>query len=101
MVTVPAVTTATKPKAAAAAAEPPKPARRRLKVGNTVRLKSGGHYMSVTAVCQDGSIRCAWFGSNQKTQRAAFPEAALEFQSKRIWDDERDDFIIVNDANDD
>jgi uncharacterized protein YodC (DUF2158 family) len=52
-----------------------------LKVGDTVRLNSGGPLMTVTGIGdQEGGrtlIWCSWF-TNDKEDRATFPMAAVE-----------------------
>jgi uncharacterized protein YodC (DUF2158 family) len=47
-----------------------------LKVGDLVRLKSGGPLMTVAAVSGD-QIGCIWFGSDHTPHREAFPEVLL------------------------
>jgi len=46
------------------------------KVGDVVRLKSGGPAMTVTSA-KEGRVFCAWF-EGTKNDSAFFPEAALE-----------------------
>ncbi len=50
-----------------------------MKVGDIVRLRSGGPKMTVTAVVDDygtPTVRCAWFDGSRQSQ-ASFPAAAV------------------------
>jgi uncharacterized protein YodC (DUF2158 family) len=48
------------------------------KVGDTVRLKSGGPLMTVTAVdTQDQKIWCSWFDKANKENQGHYPAAAV------------------------
>lgn len=51
-----------------------------LKVGDVVRLKSGGQKMTVTftgGTHMDGSVRCVWHDGEGKVHREWFPEEAI------------------------
>lgn len=52
------------------------------KIGDVVRLKSGGPQMTVVAIVNSNEklIRCQWFGEekgSQKVEMSVFPPAAL------------------------
>jgi uncharacterized protein YodC (DUF2158 family) len=47
------------------------------KVGGTVRLKSGGHLMTVVEVLPS-SVKCQWFDEKGKLQSGSFLPAALQ-----------------------
>ena len=47
-----------------------------LKVGDVVRLRSGGPDMTVHTVDNDGSVYCQWF-ENKKLENASFMTATL------------------------
>jgi len=49
----------------------------RLEVGDTVRLKSGGPVMTVTAQNDDDEVDCTWFWDFKK-KVGAFPEGSLD-----------------------
>lgn len=49
-----------------------------LKVGDTVRLKSGGPLMTVSEVDSDGYVTCEWFDDKHVPQRRGFLAATLE-----------------------
>jgi uncharacterized protein YodC (DUF2158 family) len=54
-----------------------------LKVGDTVKLKSGGPLMTVTAVGHDDTSRgpviwCSWFDDKGKESTGYFPAAAVK-----------------------
>jgi uncharacterized protein YodC (DUF2158 family) len=55
-----------------------------LKVGDTVRLKSGGPLMTVTGVGHDRNhkpmVWCSWFTDN-KEDRGTFPVEAVEIDN--------------------
>lgn len=46
------------------------------KIGDTVKLKSGGEVMTVEAVAQD-AISCVWFNS-KKIERSSFTPETLQ-----------------------
>ncbi len=52
------------------------------KIGDTVRLKSGGPTMTVTAVGMDDKgtawITCVWFDDKENKDASSFPANALE-----------------------
>ncbi|MDH2383611.1 DUF2158 domain-containing protein [Bradyrhizobium sp. CER78] len=49
------------------------------KAGDTVRLKSGGPLMTVTAVQNDGELWCEWFDKSDKPQGKSFsPHSVVE-----------------------
>lgn len=48
------------------------------KIGDVVRLKSGGPPMTVTRLDADDIVRCAWFPDDQDTKNTFFPSAALD-----------------------
>lgn len=53
----------------------------KLQVGDVVMLKSGGPKMTVSALNNNGSVRCAWFNMNDQTVALGardFPEAVLD-----------------------
>jgi uncharacterized protein YodC (DUF2158 family) len=47
------------------------------KIGDTVKLKSGGPVMSITSNDGGGRWWCDWFSKDGKVDSKAFPEAAL------------------------
>jgi uncharacterized protein YodC (DUF2158 family) len=93
MVTAPTATSTSKSKPKAAG---PQPAEPRLYVGDRVRLHSGGALTCVIERRSNGSLRCAWFDEREKIQRAAFPEAALQFEPDEIWDAKLGVFLTVD-----
>ena len=56
------------------------------KVGDLVRLKSGGPIMTVIedAAFENQAVYVQWFNDNNKEQSASFPEAALEHASRTV-----------------
>jgi len=52
------------------------------KIGDTVRLKSGGPRMTITGVGdrpKEGEVVwCAWFGKNQEERTGFYPASAVE-----------------------
>lgn len=52
------------------------------KVGETVRLKSGGPLMTVTGFGKDAKgterVNCSWFDKTNSEQTATFPPDAIE-----------------------
>lgn len=51
---------------------------RELKIGDVVRLKSGGPDMTISAPGADSRIwSCCWFGDGEKLQVGFFPTAIL------------------------
>ena len=52
---------------------------RRFKLGDTVRLRSGGPIMTINAKMSGGDWRCQWFsGGGNKLEHADFADEALE-----------------------
>ena len=47
-----------------------------LKVGDVVKLKSGGVKMTIEEIDNDGNVSCVWFDGTQ-LQRGEFPEITL------------------------
>lgn len=47
-----------------------------LKVGDLVKLKSGGVKMTIEEINDDGDVSCVWFDGTQP-QRGAFPAITL------------------------
>jgi len=56
-----------------------------LKIGDTVRLKSGGPLMTVT-YAEGITLECTWFDSSEKMQFGKFHTEAVEISD--------DDFIV-------
>ena len=52
-------------------------AKKKFKIGDDVRLKSGGPQMTVVSYTKKGQTECCWFDSGNKERRTQFPEAAL------------------------
>lgn len=54
----------------------------KFKVGDVVRLNSGGPFMTVTYIDEeDGKVYVEWFGSDtERPLSANFPSAALQAQ---------------------
>lgn len=48
------------------------------KVGDVVRLKSGGPKMTITAIDEYRQAWVSWFNDELKPQAQAFPQEALE-----------------------
>jgi uncharacterized protein YodC (DUF2158 family) len=54
-----------------------------LKVGNIVRLRSGGPLMTVTLIdTLDGALSawCSWFDEKNKAEKDTFPVASLDLE---------------------
>ena len=49
-----------------------------MKIGDTVRLKSGSSTMSVDAFGRNGRVICVWFDGRERLHRATFAAAVLE-----------------------
>lgn len=49
----------------------------KLKIGDTVALKSGSDAMTIESVRKDGRLMCVWFDHRHKLCRRAFPAAVL------------------------
>lgn len=50
-----------------------------MKVGDRVRLKSGGPVMTVAAVLRGGRVRCVWFAlSDPDARGGVFPASGLK-----------------------
>jgi uncharacterized protein YodC (DUF2158 family) len=47
------------------------------KVGDTVRLKSGGPLMTVTSIQPDGTVWCEWFDKSDVLQGRSFEVSSL------------------------
>lgn len=52
-------------------------AQKKLKIGDDVRLKSGGPQMTVVGHTKSGEAECCWFDDDRKERRTHFPESAL------------------------
>lgn len=52
-------------------------AKKKFKIGDNVRLKSGGPQMTVVGYTENGQVECCWFDGDNKERRARFPDAAL------------------------
>ncbi|MFL9594463.1 YodC family protein [Aeromonas veronii] len=52
-----------------------------LKVGDIVRLRSGGPNMSIVSI-KDGCCECAWFKNDDTLGQATFPIALLGLSEK-------------------
>jgi uncharacterized protein YodC (DUF2158 family) len=56
-----------------------------LKVGDTVRLKSGSPLMTVIKVqpedMSEPSVACTWFSDDEEPHKGEFPGAALEMEA--------------------
>lgn len=50
----------------------------KFKVGDTVRLKSGGPLMTVSVAQHDDDTWCTWFDERGKREEATFNAATLE-----------------------
>ena len=53
---------------------------RPMKIGDTVRLKSGSTTMSVDAFGKGNRVVCVWFDAREKVHKASFAKAALEVE---------------------
>ena len=53
-----------------------------LKIGDVVKLKSGGHVMTVNNIEKNGEIYCQWFMGDKlnKLENGYFPPDSLEKQ---------------------
>ena len=51
-----------------------------MKVGDTVRLKSGGPLMTVSSLLESNEIMCTWFNGDE-LKSAAFPIDTVEVES--------------------
>ena len=47
------------------------------KVGDPVRLKSGGNLMTVEALLPTGYVRCQWFDEKRVLKNGRFPSESL------------------------
>ena len=47
-------------------------------VGDVVELKSGGPDMTVTRIRDNGSLRCTWFGKDDKPQYGSYKPEVLK-----------------------
>jgi uncharacterized protein YodC (DUF2158 family) len=50
----------------------------KFKVGEVVRLKSGGHKMVVCGIRPDSAVECQWQDHNGTNQSDTFSESVLE-----------------------
>ena len=48
-----------------------------MKIGDTVKLKSGSTWMCVDAFGKGDRVVCVWFDARDKLHRASFAKAAL------------------------
>lgn len=48
------------------------------KVGDTVRLRSGGPVLTVVEIGKNGWLACTWFDSDKKANHHSYPPESLE-----------------------
>jgi uncharacterized protein YodC (DUF2158 family) len=50
-----------------------------MKIGDTVRLKSGGPLMTVSELLDNARVICTWFDNNE-LKTATFPDDSVEIE---------------------
>jgi len=56
----------------------------RWKIGDVVRLKSGGPSMTLQAIVPSGGVVCSWFDGGKLTSQSFAPEALVEASQPEV-----------------
>ncbi len=57
-----------------------------MKIGDVVKLKSGGPAMTIIADVNEKHFECQWFDKDEKLQKAVFLKEALYLEEEEIND---------------